>query len=57
MKNIGAAIAIGLALIITAVVLVSGIKQRNDYNDTIVVTGLGKKDFVSDLIVWSGSFS
>jgi hypothetical protein len=21
------------------------------------VTGLGKKDFVSDLIVWSGSFS
>lgn len=57
MKNIGAAFAIGLALIITAVVLVSGIKQRNDYNDTIVVTGLGKKDFVSDLIVWSGSFS
>lgn len=57
MKNIGASIAIGLALIITAVVLVSGIKQRNDYNDTIVVTGLGKKDFVSDLIVWSGSFS
>lgn len=57
MKNIGAAIAIGLALVITAVVLVSGIKQRNDYNDTIVVTGLGKKDFVSDLIVWSGSFS
>lgn len=57
MKNIGAAIAIGLALIITSVVLVSGIKQRNDYNDTIVVTGLGKKDFVSDLIVWSGSFS
>lgn len=57
MKNIGAAIAIGLALIITAVVLVSGIKQRNDYNDTIVVTGLGKKDFVSDLIVWSGSFN
>lgn len=57
MKNIGAAIAIGLALIITGVVVVSGIKQRNDYNDTIVVTGLGKKDFVSDLIVWSGSFS
>lgn len=57
MKNIGASIAIGLTLIITAVVLVSGIKQRNDYNDTIVVTGLGKKDFVSDLIVWSGSFS
>lgn len=57
MKNLGAAIAIGLALIITALVLVSGIKQRNDYNDTIVVTGLGKKDFISDLIVWSGSFS
>ncbi len=57
MKNIGAAIAIGLALVITAIIAVNGIKQRNDYNDTIVVTGLGKKDFVSDLIVWSGSFS
>jgi len=57
MKNIGAAIAIGLALVITALVLVNGIKERNSYNDTIVVTGLGKKDFVSDLIVWSGSFS
>ncbi|AEV33035.1 hypothetical protein Oweho_2059 [Owenweeksia hongkongensis DSM 17368] len=57
MKNIGAAIAIGLALVITAIIAVSGIKQRNDYDDTIVVTGLGKKDFVSDLIVWSGSFS
>lgn len=57
MKNIGAAIAIGLALVITAIIAVNGLKQRNDYNDTIVVTGLGKKDFVSDLIVWSGSFS
>lgn len=57
MKNTAGALIIGLAVIITAWVLVSGIKQRNDYNDTIVVTGLGKKDFVSDLIVWSGSFS
>ena len=57
MKNITGTIIIGLAMIITAYVLVSGIKQRNDYDDTIVVTGLGKKDFVSDLIVWSGSFS
>ena len=57
MKNTAGALILGLAMIITAWVLVSGIKQRNDYNDTIVVTGLGKKDFVSDLIVWSGSFS
>lgn len=57
MKNLGAAISLGLALVITAIIAVNGIKQRNDYSDTIVVTGIGKKDFVSDLIVWSGSFS
>ena len=57
MRNFAAALAIGICLIITAWVLANGIKERNNYNDTIKVTGLGKKDFVSDLIVWSGSFS
>lgn len=31
-------------------------KNRNKSNDMINVTGLGKKDFKSDLVIWSGNF-
>lgn len=41
----------GLAL------LGSAIKNRNAAENTISVTGLGTKDFTSDLITWSGSFT
>lgn len=51
------AIIIALAVIVSSFLFSSAFKNRNQSNDTISVTGLGKKDFVSDLIVWSGSFS
>lgn len=50
-------IIIGLALIIAFWVASSAIKYRSRSAETIVVTGLAEKDFVSDLIVWNGSYS
>lgn len=57
MKNYYPSLIIGGAIIITAIVFAMAFKNRNSDKDQIVVTGLGKKDFVSDLIVWNGSFS
>lgn len=57
MKSITQSIIIGLAIIITAGIFASAFKNRNQRANTISVTGLGSKDFISDLIVWSGSFS
>jgi uncharacterized protein len=50
-------IIIGLSIIITAFVLGAAFKNRNVKLDAISVTGLGTKDFESDEIYWSGSFS
>ncbi len=50
-------IIIASAIIITALIFASAFKNRNAGRDAIQVTGLGKKDFVSDLIVWSGTFT
>lgn len=44
-----AVISIGIAA--------SAYKNRNRGNDLLSVTGFSKRDFDSDLIVWSGSFS
>ena len=49
-------IAAVTALLI-AFILRDAVIQRNRTDKTISVTGSGKKDFTSDLIVWSGSFS
>ncbi|MEW5676970.1 SIMPL domain-containing protein [Flavobacterium enshiense] len=57
MKTNANAIIIGLAVVFSALLFSNAFKNRNQNNDTISVTGLGKKDFVSDLIVWSSSFS
>ena len=48
---------IGLAIIITALILGSAFKNRNAKADSISVTGLGTKDFESDEIFWSGNFA
>lgn len=48
---------IGVSIIITAFILGSAFKNRNENLDTISVIGLGTKDFVSDEILWSGSFT
>jgi hypothetical protein len=47
---------IAIAVLGAAYMLSSAYKNRNKGNDTISVTGLGSKDFTSDLIVWNGSF-
>ncbi|MCG2609906.1 SIMPL domain-containing protein [Flavobacterium sp. SM15] len=57
MKNNVSTLIMALAIIIAAFLFSSAFKNRNQSNDTISVTGLGKQDFTSDLIVWSGSFS
>jgi hypothetical protein len=50
------ALIIAVAIVLTAFILKSAIKNRNAAQDTISVTGLGTVDFVSDEISWSGSF-
>ena len=57
MKNYLNAIIFALTILITALILTGAYKNRFNYNNVISVTGLGSKDFVSDLIVWSGSFT
>ena len=56
MRTLTAAI-IGLAFIIGLFIIARAYKYRSISEDTIVVTGSAEKDFVSDLIVWSGSCS
>ena len=50
-------IIIGIAIVITSYILGSAFKNRNENLDSISVVGLGTKDFVSDEILWTGSFS
>ena len=57
MKNNLTATIFGLAIVIAAYVLGYSFMNRNKTDGTISVTGLGKADFTSDLIVWEGSFS
>ena len=57
MKDHLNSIIIGLAIIIAIAILSRTYKNRNRSNDIINVTGLGKKDFTADLIVWSATFS
>lgn len=57
MKTNANSIIIAVAIVLSAFLFANAFKNRNQSNDTISVTGLGKKDFTSDLIVWSGSFS
>lgn len=48
---------IGLSIIISVLILANTYKNRGRSNDIIHVTGLGKQDFTSDLIVWRGGFA
>jgi uncharacterized protein len=56
MRYITAAI-IGLAFIIGLFVVGNAYKSRAKAQESISVTGSAEKDFVSDLIVWKGSYS
>jgi len=57
MKNHLHSLIIGVAIVLTALILSHAFRNRNNAGHSISVTGLGSKDFVSDLIVWSGSFT
>jgi hypothetical protein len=48
--------AISLSVVLAAYLLSDAFRNRNESDRVISVTGLGSKDFSSDLIVWSGSF-
>jgi hypothetical protein len=50
-------IIMAVAIIFSSFLFTNAFINRNQSSDTISVTGLGKKDFTSDLIVWNGSFS
>lgn len=45
-----------ITALISVVLVTNAYKNRNTANDMINVTGLGKKDFKSDLVIWSGNF-
>lgn len=57
LKNNLNVLIIAVAIVLSSYLFSNAFQNRNKNTDTISVTGLGKTDFVSDLIVWSGSFS
>lgn len=56
-NKIKSTIAIGIAIVLAAFILGNAFKNRNENLDSISVVGLGTKDFISDEILWSGSFT
>jgi hypothetical protein len=54
MKSTIASIIIGISIITSIFILGNSYQNRNKKDDIISVTGLGSKDFTSDLIVWTG---
>jgi len=46
-----------VAAVILVVGAVNGFKDRNQAQNSVSVTGMASRDFVSDLIVWRGSYS
>lgn len=57
MRVLYASVVLGLSLIIAFWVAGSAFKYKAKSMETIVVTGLAEKDFISDLVVWNGSYS
>ena len=48
---------IAFAIIIAVLLAASTLKYKFTSTETITVTGLAEKDFISDQIVWTGNFS
>jgi uncharacterized protein len=57
MKNYITAIIISIAAIVCFILLGNAYKYKYKANETIAVTGLAEKNFVSDQIVWTGDYS
>jgi hypothetical protein len=47
---------IGIAIVISVLVMTATLKYKFKLPETISVTGLGEKNFTSDQIVWKGTF-
>lgn len=56
MKQHISAIIFGVAIVISSIFLGKAYTDRNKVEGEISITGLGKADFSSDLIVWEGNF-
>jgi hypothetical protein len=57
MKKVLGSFFIALGVVLASWIGYQAVIDRHDFENVIWVKGLGKKDFTSDLIVWSGSFS
>src|SRR5215204_2412200 len=57
MRTYIAPLIIALAIIASILIAAAAYKYRFKSAETIVVTGLAEKDFISDQIVWRGTFS
>lgn len=57
MKRTLTAIVFAIAIVVASVILGNAFMNRNKSQRTIAVTGLGKADFTSDLIVWEARFT
>jgi len=57
MKKNLSAFVFGIAIVSASLILGNAVINRNQKVGTISVTGLGKTDFTSDLIVWEANFS
>ena len=56
MKQNTNALIFGIAIIVASIFLANAYVDKNKTGGEIQVTGLGKADFSSDLIVWEGSY-
>lgn len=57
MKASVSRIVIALTILINAFILGNSYKYKLISTETIVLTGLAEKDFISDQIVWKGQYS
>jgi|LauGreDrversion4_2_1035121.scaffolds.fasta_scaffold15500_5 hypothetical protein len=57
MNNVFKAIGLGLTILLSVFILANAYKYKFKQNETITVTGLAEKDFESDQIIWTGSYS
>lgn len=56
MKSYTNSMIFGIAIVVASIFLGKAYSDRNKKEGEILVTGLGKTDFTSDLIVWEGRF-
>ncbi|MGY6521051.1 MAG: SIMPL domain-containing protein [Mongoliitalea sp.] len=57
MKKHVSSVIFAIAIIVAAALLGNAVINRNKKSGTVDVTGLGQKNFTSDLVVWEGNFS